>query len=790
MYWFSRHTNWLCKETTELSRNSIYGEDYQFIDKTLISTGCIKVHKTKTEYYPILIIYPEATPYIPPNIYILNTVLDEDTSRKYSTLPPEEIRKCIQSNVKFFNRRHQNGDGSICFIETGDLHSDLTEFYPIKKIINRLRVWLSGKIPKDSREVELFYHFKNRANDIKYLVPDLFFNAEIVKGKYFAGLISIIYANLLNGVGEKTYMGVTILGENERGVSLPPKVYKKEQLTLFTPMPDLKILLTPEKDKEKNKAIEDGKLIEGYWWDISKEPEPFSDINMLAKYIGNGHENKGFKKLIEFLKKPLSKPDNIIHIGIRFPGRRGGKDWQMFRLKRGTRPLVFEQDEKEFIERLSDYSIEVVQQEYFTENYFYMRNKGRADWNILKSKNVSIIGCGALGSEVADSLNKAGIGKILLVDKDIIEAHNVIRHILGINEVSLPKVYGMSKHLILHNPFTDADIRYLDILTSELKDYIPIGAIGISTIADDNIEAFLNEQAVNEERIVFYCRALRGGKAARIFRVIPQQDACKTCLSIYSKEKESPFINIEEDEELPVITNECNNPIRPASAADLKTIAGVFSRIIIDFLHGVNIDINHWIWSTESLEKLKLSSKSKGSINIANLQPHPSCPICQKLTGKKVYINEEAYEFMKQESTNSQGIETGGVLIGYKTEDGKYIILRTTGPGPKALKEKIRFEKDLKYCQKELEKSLKELGDKGLYLGEWHFHPVGSNEPSGLDIKSLTEVAYQDNYHIDKPIMIILAPSLEYAITIHDKNGQCVKLPIKVFNPREDKKLV
>ena len=42
-----------------------------------------------------------------------------------------------------------------------------------------------------------------------------------------------------------------------------------------------------------------------------------------------------------------------------------------------------------------------------------------------------------------------------------------------------------------------------------------------------------------------------------------------------------------------------------------------------------------------------------------------------------------------------------------------------------------------------------------LGLGEWHYHPSGGNEPSGLDIKSLTEIAAQNEYRTDKPIMIL-----------------------------------
>lgn len=791
MDWFSRHINWLYTETKELSNNSIYKERYQFIDKTLVSTGDILVHKEKTKYFPILIVYPEATPYVPPTIYVLNTSMTEDVAREYSRQTPYEIKKNVQNNVKYFNRRHQNEDGSICFIETGDMHSENAEVYQIKEIIKRLRIWLSGRIPRDSREIELFHHFKNRTDEIQYLLPDLFFETEIIKGTFYAGLSSLIPANLLpNGVAKKTYMGIMLLGVNAGGVTIPPKIYRNKQLILFTPIPNIEDLIIPDKLEAKLEATKQEEMIEGYWWDISREPEPFSDISTLARYVGEDDEDKGVEELIKILKEPLSisRFQNMIHVGLRFHGRWREKDWQMFKLKRGSRipTLGADNDNNELKERLFDYSVEAVYQEYFTDEYFHMRNKGRAERDILKKASISIIGCGAIGSETADALSKAGIGRILLVDRDEMRAHNSIRHCLGIQEISFPKVFGMAKHLVLHNPFVDVDMekarQQINILYNKIEDYLPEDNIGLSTIADDNIEAYLNEQAINEGRTVFYCRALRGGKAARIFRVVPQKDACKACLSLYSKEDKAPFINIEEDQELPAITNECNNPVRPASAADLKIVAGIFSRIVIDYLQGINTDKNHWIWSTESLEELKLESSSHGFLHASNILPHPHCTICQKLEDIKVTIVEEAYKLMKKESSDSKDIETGGVLIGHRTSGGQYIILRATGPGPQAVRTETRFEKDEEYCQKELERAFKELKDRGLYLGEWHYHPLDSNKPSGLDIKSLTAIAAQDNYRIDKPVMIIFSPSLEYALTIHDKKGQCVRLSLEVLN--------
>jgi len=783
MEWFSRHTGWLYRETKELSNNSIYKEQHQAIDATLISTGKIKVHKSKTDYFPILIVYPESTPYTPPTIYILENEINEETAIGYSALSPEEIKKRVKSNIRFFNRRHQNEDGSICFVEMGDLHGETPEIYLIEDIIKRLRIWLSGKIPKDSREVELFHHFTNRAYEVQYLLPDLFFDKAIVRGKFYAGLSALIPANFFpDKIIKKTYMGVMIYGENQAGISLPPKVYINKQLILFTHIPDVKSLVLEKNSQEKTQKINNGELIEGYWWQIASEPRPFSTVNELARYIVKSSDAKGIDKLLDNLDAELmSSRHEFIYVGLRFPGRLRDTEWQMFRLKKGGRLPIVGGGKEELKQRLCDYSIQAVYQEHFTDDYFHMRNVGRAERVILKEKELTIIGCGAIGSETADALTKAGVGRILLVDKEEMRAHNAVRHNLGIDMTCIPKSVGMAQRLVFHNPFVEIDPIVANILLAKIGDYFPENTIGVSTIADDNIEAYLNQQAVDHGRTVFYCRALRGGKGARIFRVIPQTDACKACLGLYLKDKDPIFLNIPEDENLPAITNECNNPVRPASAADMKIVSGIFARVIIDFLQGKNTDINHWIWSSEPLEGVMFESPISGLINAGNIPPHPKCHVCQKLEDIKINIFKDVLDFMKRESAESGDIETGGVLIGHRKNKGEYVIIKASKPGPNAVKNKSRFEKDEEYCQKELLNAFSELGEEGLYLGEWHYHPSGGNEASGLDIKSLTEIAAQDNYRIDKPIMIILSPKLEHAITIHNKIGRCVQLPLTIL---------
>ncbi len=785
MSWFSKHPNWLYSESIELSNNSIYKESYQYIDRCLVSAGNIILHKEKTAYFPILIAYPDATPYLPPIVFILETLPSDSEVKELSKVSTEVISKSLSKKARYFNRRHQNEDGSVCFIETSDLHGGNAEVFSIKDILKRIRIWLAGRIPKDSREVELFYHFRRRCYEIQYLLPDLFFDEDIVKGIFYAGLSTIMPANYFGkNKLKKTYVGVLISGSNQGGIEISPKIYTQENFVLFAHIPNPKKIeqfLSGAKDDKFKEDIGRGNVLLGYWWDINKEPEPFSSISELAKYIGAGDENKGIADLIHALKGELRSLPDTINIGLRFPGRFQNKDWQMLRLEKGTRSILFIDSDEELKERLSDYSISSVYQEYITEPYYHKRNIGRANRDVLKPAKVVLIGCGALGSEVSDCLCKAGIGNLMLVDKESLNAHNCIRHCIGLNRVTFPKVLAMAEHLALHNPFVNLELKGCDILRNNLNEYFPNGFMAVSTIADDNTESYLNEKAIEANKTVFYARALRGGKAARIFRVKPREDACKNCLALYLKDGGDLCINIQEDESLPIITNECNNPVRPASASDLKLIAAIASRIVIDYLQGVGSDKNHWILSTEQLEGIKFYDKTWGIVQSEYLPPHPKCCVCQNISEKKVFIAKIAYELMKREVQAADDLETGGVLIGYITENGEFVITVATEPGSKAIKEASLFLKDEEFTQQQLEEAFKTFGDKGLYLGEWHYHPRGAYAPSGTDIKSLTQIAKQDSYRTDTPLLIILSSDCEFGLTIHDQNGSCVKLPLEVI---------
>ena len=73
----------------------------------------------------------------------------------------------------------------------------------------------------------------------------------------------------------------------------------------------------------------------------------------------------------------------------------------------------------------------------------------------LKSKCVGIAGVGGLGSVVAESLARAGVGKLVIADFDIIEPSNLNRQRYNISQLGMVKTAALEQNIKSFNPFTE-----------------------------------------------------------------------------------------------------------------------------------------------------------------------------------------------------------------------------------------------------------------------------------------------------------------------------------------------
>ncbi len=149
----------------------------------------------------------------------------------------------------------------------------------------------------------------------------------------------------------------------------------------------------------------------------------------------------------------------------------------------------------------------------------------------LSEAVVTIIGCGALGSAIAETLVRAGVGEIHLVDRDYVETSNLQRQQLFTEQDAaqmLPKVTAAEKRL----KAIREDVRlytYLDSLDAGLAQELA----GKSTLlmdATDNFETrlLINDAALKAEIPWIYGACV--GSTGVVFPFVPGKSACFRCL--------------------------------------------------------------------------------------------------------------------------------------------------------------------------------------------------------------------------------------------------------------------
>ena len=77
----------------------------------------------------------------------------------------------------------------------------------------------------------------------------------------------------------------------------------------------------------------------------------------------------------------------------------------------------------------------------------------------LSAQCVGIVGLGSLGSKVAASLARAGVGNFVLIDGDILHAGNIERHDADWRDIGLHKVDIMARRLHFLSPHVNCDSR-------------------------------------------------------------------------------------------------------------------------------------------------------------------------------------------------------------------------------------------------------------------------------------------------------------------------------------------
>ncbi|WP_456276078.1 thiazole biosynthesis adenylyltransferase ThiF [Bacillus sp. AK128] len=149
----------------------------------------------------------------------------------------------------------------------------------------------------------------------------------------------------------------------------------------------------------------------------------------------------------------------------------------------------------------------------------------------INEKHVLIIGAGALGSANAESLVRAGVGKVTLVDRDYVDWSNLQRQQLYTEKDAterLPKAIAAKQRLTEINSEVEIEAIVADASVTELEKLIKNVSVIIDATDNFDIRLILNDLSQKYEIPWVYGACV--GSYGISYTILPGQTPCLHCL--------------------------------------------------------------------------------------------------------------------------------------------------------------------------------------------------------------------------------------------------------------------
>jgi molybdopterin/thiamine biosynthesis adenylyltransferase len=151
--------------------------------------------------------------------------------------------------------------------------------------------------------------------------------------------------------------------------------------------------------------------------------------------------------------------------------------------------------------------------------------------DVLATKTVGLVGCGSIGSKIGISLARTGVCKFVLLDDDILFAHNLVRNDLDWRDVGSHKSEALRRRIQLVNTKATARSRELQLGGQESSSFAST-ALNLLTECDLIIDATANPDAFNlisaiavsARKPVVWAEVFAGGTGGLIARSRPGLD--------------------------------------------------------------------------------------------------------------------------------------------------------------------------------------------------------------------------------------------------------------------------
>lgn len=398
----------------------------------------------------------------------------------------------------------------------------------------------------------------------------------------------------------------------------------------------------------------------------------------------------------------------------------------------------------------------------------------------LTGKRVLLLGCGALGSAIGETVVRSGAQHVHLVDVGRVKPGILVRQRFTDTDIGLDKSDALKGHLealgLSCTVITErSDLGYKALARFDLATFDLVIDATASTRVAQRMEEELKALALPVPLIsvAVSARAENGSVAVKMpgFRGGPHNIARLAKLQAFARHRGHALVKAfwPDRDTMPIFQPEpgCSAPTFVGSAADIDHHAAGLLNVGLARVreHGdtdASLDLIAAPWLADSK-----ASESRLGYALTN----PTAYIEQN-HGYAVLRSDASFADMSAElkriaRTRSDKIETGGLLFGEVDDAHQCIwIDSASGPPPDSQASAEQFLCGTAGTRELAAAKAKASGESSRFIGIWHTHPISRGRPSLDDLNAMLQLLHFQELPPRQVVMLIIG----FAATKREEN--------------------
>ena len=403
------------------------------------------------------------------------------------------------------------------------------------------------------------------------------------------------------------------------------------------------------KAPKRGLQFEDGLLI----W-LTNPPVPSSyprtALNLLDLVTEQGGD--ALSVLEDYARRGPSKTSLLLGLdtehGVCFAGLEIQAPKQKALLRGGFRDIA-KVPKDIFLRRYFSSECDVAQMKVERADHMWIHGRDNDDrQETLRHATVCVLGCGSVGSSVANSLAAAGVSNLCLVDSQYLSWSNISRHELGAQNVDMQKAVALGNALKADYPHLgniQTRFEHFGFSSHELIEQFPKFDLVVSTMGNWTSETILNDvqRTVPKVPPIVYGWLESNATASHALTVF----ASGPCLRCGFSDRGEPILRVTDTNEGDQVLQEpaCGAVYTPYGPIELSWGQSLIAETVIDVLLGQIEQPEHRLWVARQNHIRKVGSKLsaefikeygedfKGGALVNRVwADNTYCPVCKRAT--------------------------------------------------------------------------------------------------------------------------------------------------------------